>query len=150
MSNATKNRSDHFIKPNGEQVPFFKVPLSFQVHQSGLTQSEKDIYIFFMIQGYFKKSLEIQASNEEMRYWTGIKDHVAIRRAVRGLAEKGWIGDVVYQKRGANKYVVLLEPKRNQDLINKMDLRSERTSKAKKKSIKKGESGKFKPVENNE
>ena len=96
-----------------------------------------------MIQVFYKKSLLIEETNAGIRYWTGIKREETVRSAIRGLAEKGWIKDIYYQKHGSNIYTVNLHPKINKDLLTKMDERSKKTSRAKKKSIESGEAGKF-------
>jgi len=126
---------------------FFKVPLAFQSHQSSLTQSEKDVYIAFMVQVKYKKVLAIEMPLETLSYWTGIKSIATITSAIKGLAEKGWIQDIQYQKQKANIYHLNLKPKVNNELIEKIKKRSENTSKAKKKSIADGEEGKFEKPE---
>lgn len=137
-------RPDPFSPPDtDEQVLFFKVPLEFQIWQSHMTQPEKDIYIYFMIRMFYKKSLVLEESNESIRTGTGIKNEVTVRSGIRGLAEKGWIADIYYQKRASNKYKVNLKPVVNDELIKKMDARRSNTSKAKKASIANGEAGKF-------
>lgn len=127
---------------------FFKVPLAFQMHQSGLSQSEKDVYIFFMIQVKYKKKLEIEASHEEIMYWTGLKSIATITSAIKGLAKKGWLRDVIYRMQKSSIYVLNLEPSINPELIEKLNSRSENTRQAKKKSIANGETGKFIKKEN--
>ena len=133
-----------------DNIMFFKVPLEFQLHMSSMSQSEKDVYICFLIQVYYRKTLEVEMPVETICYWTGIKSISTAINAVKGLAEKGWINDIIYQKQKANIYVLNLKPNVNHLLLEKIKSRSEKTSNAKKESIKKGESGKFKPVENNE
>lgn len=133
--------SDPFSK---SRKLFFKVPMDFQMHQSSMTQSEKDIYIFFMIQIKYKKKLEIECSVENISYWTGIKSIATINNGIRGLVEKGWISDITYQMQKPNIYKINLgreEP--NKELIQKIINRKENTSRAKKQSIANGESGKF-------
>jgi len=122
---------------------FFKVPLSFQAHQHSLTQSEKDVYIALIAQVYYRKTLSIEIPVDTISYWTGIKSIVTITNAIRGLSKSGWISNIIYQKQKPNIYVLSLEPKINTELLEKLDQRTKNTSKAKKKSIAKGESGKF-------
>lgn len=125
-------------------VLFFKVPITFHTHQSSLTQSEKDIYMALISQVHYKKSLLIEMPLEGFMYWTGIKKNHTITKAVKGLAEKGWLHDVIYQMQKPNIYVVNIIPKANPDLLEKLAQRTENTSRAKKISIAGGEAGKFK------
>lgn len=132
-------------------VLFFKVPLIFQTYMSSLTQSEKDIYIYFMIQMKYKKSRWLELSYEHFMN-TGIKSKDTISIAIFGLVTKGWISDIQYQKNKPNKYLINLEPvenplEKNKELIEKIILRSKNTSEAKKKSIANGEGGKFEKKE---
>jgi len=140
---AIKKRRDPFLNPDGSQVIFFKVPVTYQNWMSTLTHYEKDILIFFMTQVYYKKSLRIPASHPEIMHWTGIKTKKTVIVAIRGLAEKGWLADVITVKFGKNEYIINLEPQINTNLISKLELRSRKASKAKKKSIENGERGKF-------
>ena len=39
---------------------FFKTPIEFQKHMSSMKPSEIVVYIFFMTQVFYKKSLEIE------------------------------------------------------------------------------------------
>ena len=127
---------------------FFKVPLIFQTHMSSFTQSERDIYIYFMIQMKYKKSRWLELSYQHFMN-AGIKSKDTISKAIFGLVIKGWISDIIYQKNKANFYLVNFEPLdepliKNKELIEKILLRSKNTSEAKKKSIANGETGKFK------
>ena len=79
-----------------DNIMFFKVPLEFQLHMSSMSQSEKDVYICFLIQVYYRKTLEIEMPVETICYWTGIKSISTAINAVKGLAEKGWINDIIY------------------------------------------------------
>lgn len=128
-------------------VDFFKVPLAFQLHMKILSQSEKDVYIGLLTQVYYRKSLSIEMPVDTICYWTGIKSVATVTNAIKGLAEKGWIKDIIYQKQKPNIYVLNLEPTVNVALLEKMKSRSENTREAKIKSIRKGESGKFQSVE---
>lgn len=125
------------------ETTFFKVPLDFQLHMRSMSQSEKDVYICFLIQVYYRKTLEIEMPIDTICYWTGIRSISTAINAVKGLAEKGWIKDIIYQKQKPNIYILNLKPVVNNFLIEKIKSRSENTSKAKKKSIKNGEAGKF-------
>lgn len=133
---------DVFLTSEG-QVGYFKMPMEFQMWQSTLSPSAKDIYTMFMIQVRYRNTLDIDMNYELIGYWTGIKHKATIARAIRELAEYGWIRDIKYQKRESNIYSLNLYPKKNIFLIEKMELRRQNTSKAKKKSIANGEGGKF-------
>lgn len=126
---------------------FFKVPLKLQENMSSMTTSEICVYVFFMTQVFYKKTLKIEEPVESICYWTGIKNPITVRNAIRGLAKYGWIVDIIYRKNSSNIYVLSLEPKVNYDLIKKMQSRSQNTSRAKKESIENGESGKFQKKE---
>lgn len=122
---------------------FFKVPLELQQHMSSMSSSEIVVYIFFMTQVFYKRTLEIEEPVDSISYWTGIKNPITVRSAIRGLVKYGWIKDIVYRKNSSNIYVLNLRPEVNYELIRKMDDRSKNTSTAKKKSIQNGEGGKF-------
>lgn len=122
---------------------FFKVPLELQQHMSSMSSSEIVVYVFFMTQVFYKKTLEIEEPVDSISYWTGIKNPITVRSAIRGLVKYGWIKDIIYRKNSSNIYVLNLRPDVNYDLIRKMDDRSKNTSLAKKKSIQNGEGGKF-------
>lgn len=122
---------------------FFKVPLELQQHMSSMSSSEIVVYVFFMTQVFYKKTLEIEEPVDSISYWTGIKNPITVRSAIRGLVKYGWIKDIIYRKNSSNIYVLNLRPDVNYDLIRKMDDRSKNTSNAKKKSIQNGEGGKF-------
>ncbi len=126
-----------------KNVTFFKVPLAFQAHMNSLSQSEKDVYLTLIVQVYYRKTLEIDMPLDTIAYWTGIKSLSTITNAIRGLAEKGWIKDILYRKQESNVYILNLEPTINFKLIEKIKERSEKTRKAKLDSIKNGEAGKF-------
>lgn len=142
---AKDNSIDVFKGVNGEQVLFFKIPLEFQKWQSTLTQSEKDVYLYFMAQVHYAKSLRLEKDYEDIMYWTGLRTKEAVRNAIWGLAKQGWIEDIIYQKHASNIYIINLYPHVNEDLLERMERRSQNTSKAKKKSIAEGEKGKFSP-----
>lgn len=127
---------------------FFKTPISLQRELSSFTDSELRVYMAFIIQIHYRKKVWIEATTADIAYWTGIKNPVTVRLAIRGLAVKGWIKNIKYQKNSGNVFTINLEPKPNEELIKKMDERSKNTSIAKKKSIKNGEKGKFEKVEN--
>lgn len=122
---------------------FFKVPLELQKYMSSMSPSEITVYVFFMTQVFYQKSLTIEEPVDSICYWTGIKNQITVRNAIKGLVEKGWIGNILYQKNSSNKYVLNLEPKVNHELIKRMNERSKNTSLAKRKSIENGEKGKF-------
>jgi uncharacterized membrane protein len=126
-----------------EKVLFFKVPLIFQTYQSTLTQAEKDIYIYFLIQMKYKKSKWIRTSNVEIGYWTGIHTKATIGKAIKGLVEIGFIGDIKYQKNNANIYCINITPVVNENLAVVVAERSRAASERKKRSIANGETGKF-------
>lgn len=122
---------------------FFKTPIEFQKHMSSMKPSEIVVYIFFMTQVFYKKTLEIEEPVETICYWTGIKNPITIREAIKGLVKYGWIKDIVYRKNTSNLYILNMRPEVNYELIRKMEERSKNTSIAKKKSIQNGEGGKF-------
>lgn len=122
---------------------FFKVPLELQRQMSSMTPSEITVFVFFMTQVFYQKTLTIEEPVESICYHTGIKNQITVRNAIRGLVERGWIGNILYQKNSSNKYVLNLEPKVNYELIKRMNERSKNTSLAKRKSIENGEKGKF-------
>lgn len=122
---------------------FFKTPIEFQKHMSSMKPSEIVVYIFFMTQVFYKKSLEIEEPIDTICYWTGIKNPITVRAAIKGLAKYGWIKDIVYRKNSSNLYILNIVPETNYELIRKMEKRSKNTSRAKKNSIQNGEGGKF-------
>ncbi len=126
---------------------FFKVPMAFQMHQMSLKPLEKDVYIFFMIQVKYQKKLEIKTTLSNISYWTGIKNKTAISKAIVGLAEKGWIKDIIRGKQMPSIYIINLSPTVNPSLLDRIKKRIDNISKAKKLSIQKGEKGKFKKKE---
>lgn len=108
-----------------------------------MSPSEIVVYIFFMTQVFYKKSVEIEEPVDSISYWTGIKNPVTIRSAIKGLVKYGWIKNIIYRKNSSNVYVLNLRPEVNYEMVRKMNDRSKNTSIAKKKSIEKGEAGKF-------
>ena len=136
-----KKISSNPFKENSEL--FFKVPLELQKHMSSMSPSEIVVYIFFMTQVFYKKSVEIEEPFDSISYLTGIKNPVTIRSAIKGLVKYGWIKNIIYRKNSSNVYVLNLRPEVNYEMVRKMNDRSKNTSIAKKKSIEKGEAGKF-------
>ena len=72
---------------------------------------------------------------ETLSYWTGIKSIATITSAIKGLAEKGWIQDIQYQKQKANIYHLNLKPKVNNELIEKIKKRSKIQVRRKRKVL---------------
>ena len=79
-----KKISSNPFKENSEL--FFKVPLELQKHMSSMSPSEIVVYIFFMTQVFYKKSVEIEEPVDSISCWTGIKNPVTIRSAIKGLS----------------------------------------------------------------
>jgi len=131
-----------------EHVEFFKVPKIFQEYQRILSQSQKDVYIYFMIQMKYKKSKWIRASIPEILWCTNIKNKVTVIKAIRELVVEGLIGDIQYQNNNANIYMINLVPQKNEELLKRIDEKSRLAREKKKESIAKGENGKFKKGNN--
>ena len=138
-----KKTKDVFKRENEEQILFFKVPLEFQMHMNSLAASEQITYIYFMTQVFYKHSLDLEVTYEDIMFYTGLTTRETVSRAIRGVAGKGWIGVIIYQKRAANIYRINLSPRVNEKLISKMESRRQKASVAKSSSIANGESGKF-------
>jgi len=140
----SKKKNDLFQTRYGKQILFYRVPLEFGLHQSSLSRSSVGIYLFFMKQAHYSSSLEISASNESIRFETGIKDITAVVDGIYALAQGGWIKDVVYGRLQPNKYIINVEPKISDTLIEKLDnIRRSRSRIAKKSKRKRNDDGRF-------
>ena len=130
-----KKTNEYF--PKG--VQYFRLPAEFGKRLSEISSSEQQVYLFLMFTAMFFHTLEVKASYDEMMLGTSIKTRQTLSTSIRGLVEKGWIGNIVWAKNSKNTYRLNLAPRVNRLLLARMDEKSSKMSDAKKRSLENGE-----------
>jgi len=130
-------------------VQYFRLPSEIGLSLPDLTGSELQVYVFFLYQAMFRNTLDIKASYDEILLGTSIKTRQTLSSAIKGLAEKGWIGNIIWESNSRNTYCVSLKSRVNINLLPKMHSKSQKISKAKLHSLRDGEKRKGKFVKGN-